>query len=211
VITTLIAAALAAGAVALALIALRPGARDVAAPSAAAVTRRAVAPDLVDLAERIARDTRSGLALGVALEDALTQTPSVFPEVLEALRRHATLSDALARARPNHDERDVLVHALQLGAQHPHVAARVLDRAVVVIRERRAWRQERHVHAAQARTSARVLTLLPIGFALWGLLTSPSVRHAYATSTVVSVVAALGISMNVAGWWWMRRIVGGGP
>jgi Flp pilus assembly protein TadB len=89
------------------------------------------------------------------------------------------------------------------------VAGRVLDRAVTVIRERRAWRHERHVHSAQARTSARVLTLLPLGFALWGLLTSPSVRTAYATSPVVIAVAATGIALNVAGWWWMRHVVNG--
>lgn len=208
-ITTALAVASAISTVALALLLPRAGARDASAPPATTGRGRRDEPDLVDLAEGIARDVRSGLGLRVSVETALGRAPSMLPDVRAALERHATLSDALSRHRPHGDERDVLVHALQLGAQHPHVAARVLDRAVTVVRERRTWRHERDVHSAQARTSARVLTFLPLGFALWGLLTSPSVRSAYTTSPVVAAVAAIGLVLNLAGWWWMRRVVGG--
>jgi hypothetical protein len=97
--TTPVAAALAAGAVALALIAPRFGVRDAAAQSVVASGRGRDEPDLVDVAEGIARDVRSGLGLRVAVETALGQAPSMLPEVLATLRRDATLSDALARHR----------------------------------------------------------------------------------------------------------------
>ena len=150
----------------------------------------------------------------VAVPATRSSTPSptnhaCFPRSISRSsgeRRSATPSP---RTQPGADERDVVVHALRLGAQHPHVLPDVLDRAAAVVRERRTWRHERIVQAAQARTSARVLTFLPLAFAMWGVATSASVRAAYAGSPVTVVVAAVGVALNTVGWWWMRRVVGG--
>lgn len=218
---TLVAAAAAAGAVLLGLDGARRAARDASTASPVLDRHRAHELDLVDLTERITRDLRSGIGLRDAVHTALADAPSLLPEVALALSRHATLVDALGRRRSGDrrrrrhrrsaraDELDLVVHALLVGAEHPHVAARVLDRTTTVVRERRTWRHERIVQAAQARTSARVLTWLPAVFALWGVTTSPSVRAAYTSSTVGPALAALGAALNVAGWWWMRRIVRG--
>ncbi|MEZ5250945.1 MAG: hypothetical protein R2713_17555 [Ilumatobacteraceae bacterium] len=84
----------------------------------------------------------------------------------------------------------------------------MLERTSVVVRERRAWRAERLAQAAQARASARVLTLLPLAFAGWSVLSSPSVRAAYTTSGVVVVLSLIGVILNAIGWWWMRRVIG---
>ncbi|MFN6122436.1 MAG: type II secretion system F family protein [Actinomycetes bacterium] len=207
--TALVAAALVAVAVtALGASVLRrtstrtPGGRDRPTGPPARV------PDLVDLAERIARETRAGRGVRDSVADALGSHPALAPEVAHALGRHAPLAAALAAHRPRGDERDLLIHALSLGVHHAHVLAEVLDRTTVVIRERRAWRLERSAQSAQARASARALTVLPAAFALWGALSSPSVRQAYTTSTVTLVVAAVGVVRNGAGWWWMRRVVG---
>jgi tight adherence protein B len=165
--------------------------------------------DLLDVVERLSTDVRSGRSPRDALVDALADQPRLLPEIHLALVRRAPLADALAAHEPGTDERDVVVHALRLGAQHPHVLPDVLDRAAAVVRERRTWRHERIVQAAQARTSARVLTFLPLAFAMWGVATSASVRAAYAGSPVTVVVAAVGVGLNTVGWWWMRRVVGG--
>jgi len=166
--------------------------------------------DLVDVAEQIARETRAGAGAQQSIIDALARAPSFAPAVSTAMSRHASLTDALTAHRPHGDERDLVVHALRIGIAHTHVLPSVLDRAVVIVRERRAWRLERHAQAAQARASARVLTVLPLVFAVWGAVSSPSVRDAYATSTVTAAVATVGVVLNLAGWWWMGRVVGSG-
>jgi len=166
--------------------------------------------DLVDVAEQIARETRAGAGAQRSITDALARAPSLAPAVSTALSRHASLAGALKAHRPHGDERDLVVHALRIGVAHTHVLPSVLDRAVVIVRERRAWRLERHAQAAQARTSARVLTVLPLVFAVWGAVSSPSVREAYATSPVTAAVAVVGVVLNLAGWWWMGRVVGSG-
>lgn len=167
--------------------------------------------DLVDVVERLSNDVRSGRSARDALTDALTGNPDLLPQVHHALARHAPLGDALASHESGSDERDIVVHALRIGADHPHVLPDVLDRATAVVRERRTWQHERVVQAAQARTSARVLTVLPLAFAAWGVATSASVRAAYADSPITVLVAVFGVALNAVGWWWMRRVVGVPP
>lgn len=173
-------------------------------------TDGAASLDIVDMAEQIARETRAGAGAHRSITDALARAPALAPAVSTALSRHASLQDALAAHRPHGDERDLVVHALRIGVVHTHVLPSVLDRAVVIVRERRAWRLERQAQSASARTSARVLTVLPLAFAVWGAASSPSVREAYATSSVTVTVAGLGAALNLVGWWWMHRVVGSG-
>lgn len=167
--------------------------------------------DLVDVVERLSNDVRSGRSARDALVDVLAADPALLPEIRRALARHAPLGEALAAHETGVAERDVVVHALRIGVEHPHVLPDVLDRAASVVRERRTWQHERVVQAAQARTSARVLTFLPLAFAAWGVATSASVRAAYAGSPVTVAGAAMGVALNAVGWWWMRRVVGVPP
>jgi Flp pilus assembly protein TadB len=165
--------------------------------------------DLVDVIERVAREVHTGHSLRVALDGALAAAPNVLPDLASSIARQVPLARAIEAHQPQGDECDLFVHALRLATEHPHVVPDVLARTTSVIRERRAWRNERRVQAAQARTSARVLTFLPLGFAAWGAASSGSVRHAYATSPATAGVALIGLGLNVVGWWWMRRLVVG--
>lgn len=170
--------------------------------------RRTTTPlDLVDVIELIAREVRSGRGVRDSLTDALRSAPSLLPASLAALDRRAPLLESIAAQVPRGDERDLLSHALRVGAQHTHVLPDVLDRTAALVRERRTWRREREAQAAQARSSALVLTILPLAFAGWGTLTSASVRAAYASSAVAAAVAGFGVCLNAAGWLWMRRLV----
>ena len=80
--------------------------------------------------------------------------------------------------------------------------------AAALLRERDTIRAEASAHSAQARLSARVLTAVPLVFASWSTVTSDSFRHSLATP-VGSACVALGAVLNLAGWRWMRRVVGG--
>lgn len=95
-----------------------------------------------------------------------------------------------------------LVAALQLGG----TPAAVVQAGANVLRERAAVRAEALVHSAQARLSARVLTLVPVGFAAWCAVGSTAFRRALLTPAGL-VSAALGALTNAIGWWWMRRVV----
>ena len=85
-------------------------------------------------------------------------------------------------------------------------AAGPLDRVAAMLRVRAAVADEQAAQSAQARLSARVLTVVPV--ALLGLLlvTDHRVRVAVATAAGGAAIAA-GLGLNLVGWWWMRRIV----
>lgn len=166
--------------------------------------------DVVELLDRLQREIRSGTGVRTALVSSLSASPGRLTEVASALANDRPVVDALAAHRPGDVEDDLVVHALRLGVVHTSALTEVLERTAVVVRERRAWRAERLAQAAQARASARVLTLLPLAFAGWSLVSSPSVRAAYATSSAVLLLSAIGGVLNAIGWWWMRRVIGAG-
>ncbi len=70
--------------------------------------------------------------------------------------------------------------------------------------------RERVAQAAQARLGASIMTVVPIGFAVWSALGSERVRATYDSAPVAMPLAAVGCCLNAAGWWWMRRITAGG-
>ena len=87
-----------------------------------------------------------------------------------------------------------------------------IDAAASVLRERDAVAADARAHSAQARLSARVLTVVPLAFAAWSAATDERVRHTYLATSVGALCIAAGLALNTVGWWWMRRIVraGGG-
>ena len=97
----------------------------------------------------------------------------------------------------------VIATAAQLGGS----PAAAIDRTAGTLRQRAADADERNVHAAQARLSAHVLTVVPIGMFLLLVVTDSDIRVA-ATSTLGAGCIALGLSLNAIGTIWMRRIIG---
>ncbi len=166
--------------------------------------------DLLAALELVAAEVRSGTSLGTALALGLDRHPGV-------LRHHRSPAGAASGTptrssdRGAHADDDAFAaRCLEFCSGVGAAAADVIDRAVLTIRERRAWRLERRAQAAAARLSARTLTLLPVAFAGWGALTSDTVRRAY-TSGAVLTATAVGLLLNLLGWWWMRRLVRGAP
>jgi tight adherence protein B len=164
---------------------------------------------LVDLVERTSREVRSGTSLRPALLDAARQSPDSLPGLHDLLSSGTPLRQALdeIHGRQSDDARFV-VHGLRLAADTGGAMSDTLDRVVAVVRERQAWRAERHAQAAQARLSARMLTVLPMAVAVWGLASGPRVRQAYALPAT-GVLTGIGVVLNLVGWWWMHRLVRG--
>ncbi len=100
----------------------------------------------------------------------------------------------------------VVVQVLGAAAELGGPVAATLDAGASLLRERVAAREEALAHSAQARLSARVLTAVPVAFAAWSAVGSGSFRAAVLTPAGTAAVA-LGGALNLAGWWWMRRVV----
>lgn len=165
--------------------------------------------DAIAAFEWAAGEIRSGGHTTAAVHQALRRHPGVLTEVRRSLDRGGSLSDAVdVESAVSGDDR-WFAHNLRLCEASSSSSAEVLERAVAIARERRAWSGERRALAAQARLSARLLTLVPAAFAVWGVASSPSVRAAYRVTPLTAACTAAGIALNVIGWWWMNRLVGG--
>jgi Flp pilus assembly protein TadB len=159
--------------------------------------------------EDVERDLRTGVGLHIATLTALRRHPSTLATLRRALAGGATLAAALEALRPTDPAELLVVQTLRACERTGGRMGTAVDRAVLVLRERRAWERERHVQAAQARLSATVLTLVPLVFAAWGFVTSERIRDAYTQIPLCASAAAVGVLVNVLGWVWMRRLVTG--
>ena len=81
-----------------------------------------------------------------------------------------------------------------------------LERFAVVMRQRVSDELERSAQSAQAKLSARVLTMVPLAMLALLLVTDADVRRVVAAPAGAAVVG-LGLALNTLGGWWMRRIV----
>jgi tight adherence protein B len=121
------------------------------------------------------------------------------------------LSEALGRidvvpSRP----RAVVVPVLRACAELGGPAAPPLEQAAATLHARADAAAERWAHSAQARLSAVVLTVLPLAVLTLLALVEQSIRAALATPAGVSCLVG-GAVLNLAGWCWMRRIIGSAP
>jgi Flp pilus assembly protein TadB len=204
-----VVAALASGLVVLVVAARgRPAPRG-RVPGVDATRRSTVEQPSLAVLEDIDRDLRTGAALASAVSTALRRHPGTLDSFRRSLDRGVALGSALLSAAPSDPEELVIVQTLRACERTGGRMGSAVERAALVLRERKAWQRERTVHAAQARLSATVLTLVPLAFAAWGLVSSPRVRRAYAEIPACAVAAVLGLALNALGWLWMRRLVAG--
>lgn len=151
--------------------------------------------------EGVARRVRGGDALRVALEHQ-PDDDTVGPTI-EAIRRRLAHP---GRAAPLPPDAALVAAVVSACLEQGGAAAEPIDRAAGVLRARAAERDERRVQSAQARLSAVVLTWLPVAVLVVLVVTSGAVRSVVSTPLGLTVVV-IGSMLNIAGWWWMRRIV----
>lgn len=162
--------------------------------------------------EALSRELRTGAALSgafIALAPGNAMGTDAFDTARSLVGGGYPLADALraVHAAGLHPDVALALQALTCAAAFGGPAAATLDACAAVLRERAAIAADVLSQSAQARLSARVLTVVPVGFALWSAAASERTRQAYLGSAVGLVSLALGASLNVGGWWWMRRIV----
>ena len=165
------------------------------------------AADCASLLDAIARQVRSGSTLtGAVIEEIGADSP--LADVRHRLAAGDSLVTALEGVSIGDADVALMVQALSATAHLGGPIAATLDGAAAVLRERAAARAERRAQSAQARLSARVLTIVPFGFAVWSAVSSHRTRDVYLASPAGSICALCGVALNLAGWRWMRRLIG---
>jgi tight adherence protein B len=171
--------------------------------------RRSDAADLASWCDALARALRGGTTLHHALRTVAPPqgaAESLAPALL-ALERGLPVGRAVADVRGASSDLDLVLVVLRACADNGGAAAEPIDRAAAALRQRAALAGERRTHSAQARMSALVMTLLP-GAMLFMLAASSASVRAVVLTPVGLVVIAAGAVLNVAGWSWMRRLIG---
>jgi Flp pilus assembly protein TadB len=118
------------------------------------------------------------------------------------------LTQVVRHDADRHADLALTVQALSATAHLGGPVAATLDEAAAVLRERAAARAERRAHGSQARLSARVLTIVPLVFAVWSAVASQRTRDIYLSSVAGGICASCGLALNLAGWQWMKRTIG---
>jgi tight adherence protein B len=160
--------------------------------------------------ERVGGGMRAGRTLTAAVLDADAASPGgrlPFPDVVHAVRRGRSISDAFRDvtadpSTPTGLAAPVLATCADLGGPN----ARPIEGVADVLVARADERAERRTASAQARLSARVLSIVPFAVAAFLLVTEPSVRVALVTPVGMALVT-IGLALNLAGWWWMSALV----
>jgi len=157
--------------------------------------------------DQTARQCASGVSLGEAFTVAVNGSTLryVFADATAALATGEAIDAALARIPLDQSDIALAAHVLRLCATQGGTVSESLDRAAATLRDREAVGNERVAQSAQARLSARVLTILPIAFGGWTLLTTPAVQHFFLTPIGLGCLL-LGLGLNAGGWLLMRRV-----
>ena len=97
--------------------------------------------------------------------------------------------------------------ALALAADAGGSAARAVESVAATLRERRSAVEEVRVQSVQARLSAVVIALLPLGFTAWCVTTDPRAAAFLLGSAAGWLCLTVGLTLLALGGWWMARIV----
>lgn len=175
-----------------------------------------IVDDVAPTLDALARATAGGLSLVHALRELRPDPRRPFASLLCArLDEHywGIPLDVALDARDGNEPVEVVLalSTISLLARHGGAAAAALDRAASAVRERRHSVEDRRAQAAQARLSTWILSVLPVGFALWSASSDHRVAEFLIRSRLGWLCAATGIALNASGWFWMRHIIGGGP
>jgi tight adherence protein B len=178
--------------------------------------RRAARRDsqLPEALERLASAVRAGRSLGGALGAVAATTPpplgSELATAAAALAAGAPVEGAVEAWRAGADpygDLDLATTALARGARAGGEVARGCDRVAATLRERRELRGEARALATQARASAGVLTVAPIGFAGIVSMLEPGVLHFLLVTPAGLACLGVGLALDGLGALWMARVV----
>ena len=180
-------------------------------------TRRAqlVAASVPEALERVGAELRAGGTVPGAIAAIANRAGPLAADMARAQSRlglGASLDGALHAW--SQERRvfgvDAAAGALALSTSVGGHAADALDGLAASLRERLAVAAEARSLSAQARYSAWVIGLLPVGWFVVTTVTDPRSLQLLVASDAGRACAAIGLGLEVLGVWWMRAILRGG-
>jgi Flp pilus assembly protein TadB len=165
---------------------------------------------VLTLLESVTRGLRSGASLRTAVASASVDSPDLIDRELAAsLMDGTSLRSALdAWMRDAAASRVLVGTALRLAAESGGAVASVLDGVAESVRDRRHLDREVVALASQARASAMVLIVAPILFALLMATIDPRVARWQFGSPLGWCCCVIGLLLDLAGAFWMSRMIG---
>jgi tight adherence protein B len=162
--------------------------------------------------ESVARALRSGASLRQAVEEAAEVTSGALGHELSRVSADVghgmplvAALEQLAERRPLPGVR-LAVAALCLGAETGGAQAQAVDGVATTIRERLAVAAEARALASQARMSALVIGLAPLGFGIFAASTDPRTAQFLLHTSAGLLLLAAGLALDGVGWLWMQRL-----
>lgn len=189
------------------------GVRAVRARRAGVIPPIVVQERAADAIGALAAAVRSGSSLAQAIRYAATEAaPPVSDElgqVVSELDTGVALDDALAAwaMRRGSADTDLLVGALELHRRSGGDLPVVLDQVAATIRDRVSIAREVRSLTAQARLSAWILGLLPIGFFGFLWVTSRQDIEGAMSTPVGLVCVVLGLVLEGGAFLWIRSLL----
>ncbi len=182
-------------------------------------TRRGRADDRLEAAlpgalEAVARSLRSGASLRQAVEEAgraggggRALAAELARAAAEAGQGASLVSalEAVGARRPLPGVR-LGVAALCLGAETGGAQARAVDGVAATVRERLAVAAELRALSSQARISALVIGVAPVGFGAFAAATDPRTSQFLLHTSGGLVLLVVGLVLDALGWLWMQRL-----
>jgi tight adherence protein B len=167
----------------------------------------------LDSVTAIASALRSGRSLGQALTAAADEAGDPLSTILTGTAHAATLGvpmdealDRFAGAVGGSDVR-LVSGVLKVHRRTGGALAASLDDVARTLADRREAARELRSLTAQARLSAAILGLLPLGFFLFlSVVARRDIESAYRTSAGASAIG-IGLALQGAAFVWIRRLL----
>lgn len=180
----------------------------------AALGGRRDAAALPEAVDALAAALRSGRSLvdGLAVAEA-GAPPALAAElraVLGTVGRGLAVGPAIDRwaATTRVEGAALVAAAVGLAGDAGGDVGRALGGVADTLRERRALDRELRALSAQARLSAAVVAVAPLGFAVVAAAADGDTARFLVGSAAGRSCLAVGLALDVLGWRWMRRITG---
>ncbi|MEO1063871.1 MAG: type II secretion system F family protein [Actinomycetota bacterium] len=171
--------------------------------------RRREADDAATI-EAVARALRSGASVHRALDEASERGGALggrLRQVVEAASRGRPLAGELQRSSWSASKQVApALRLLAVAIDDGGATADAIHRSATVVRAEQALRADAEVQSTQARTSAMAIAALPLVFVSLSMMTAPSVAQFLFGRPLGWLVLAVGLGLDLVGWWWMRRL-----
>ena len=174
--------------------------------------RRIFADQLVDALIMLSNGLRAGFTLQQAIEMVAEESkPPVSQEfelVLREFRFGVDLETAMINCatRVKNDDLSIAVTAISICRQVGGNLAEVFDRIVAMVRDRKLIEGKVDALTSQGRLQAIIVALLPWVFAFFCARINPELMKLLWTTIPGILAAALAILMDIAGYFWVRKL-----